>query len=148
MFLRVHIHSRRVSRVPLWREGVQVSSFYRWQKLLAAVKTFGYERRQWKSGLTPVDNDDAGPSSGFVPVKIRQNGLRAVAAERSAAEDFIVGCGGLRVELPNGVLIHVSAEMDGKRLGDIVIAAGQIPRSDSGSKICHVVQSEEESCRE
>ncbi len=45
-----------------------------------------------------------------MPVKIRPNGLRAVAAERSTAEDFIVGCGGLRVELPNGVVIHVSAE--------------------------------------
>jgi hypothetical protein len=27
-----------------------------------------------------------------------------------------------------------------------VIAAGQIPRSDSSSRICHAVQSEEESC--
>ncbi len=43
-------------------------------------------------------------------MKIRPNGLRAVAAERSTAEDFIVGCGGLRVEFPNGVVIHVSAE--------------------------------------
>ena len=127
--------------------GVHVSSFYRWQKLLAAVKSSGYERRQRKSVLTPVDDDDhADPSSGFVPVKIRQNGLRAVAAERQAAEDFVVGCGGLRVELPNGVVIHVSAELDGQRLGDIVIAAGQIPRSDSSSRICHAVQSEEESC--
>ncbi|MEY3459477.1 MAG: hypothetical protein RL215_2634 [Planctomycetota bacterium] len=58
----------------------------------------------------------------------------------------IGGRSGLRLELSNGVVIHVSAEIDGQRLGDIVIAAGQIPRSDSGSKIRHVVQSEEESC--
>ena len=101
--------SRRTVRECCQVAGVHVSSFYRWQKLLAAVKSSGYERRQRKSVLTPVDDDDAGPSSGFVPVKIRQNGLRAVAAERSAAEDFVVGCGGLRVELPNGVVIHVSA---------------------------------------
>ena len=83
--------------------GVHVSSFYRWQKLLAAAKTPSDAAPLRKSVLTPVDDADADPSSGFVPVKIRQNGLRAVAAERSAAEDFIVGCGGLRVELPNGV---------------------------------------------
>ena len=88
--------------------GVHVSSFYRWQKLLAAAKTTSDAAPQRKSVLTPVDDDDAGPSSGFVPVKIRQNGLRAVAAERSAEEDFIVGCGGLRVELPNGVVSHVT----------------------------------------
>jgi hypothetical protein len=125
-----------------------VSSFYRWQKLLAAAKTPSDAAPQRKSVLTPVDDDDddAGPSSGFVPVKIRQNGLRAMAAERSAAEDFIVGCGGLRVELPNGVVIHVSPEIDGQRLGDIVFAAGQIPRRESDSKIRHAVQSEEESC--
>ena len=126
--------------------GVHVSSFYRWQKLLAAAKSPSDAGPQRKSVLTPVDEDDAGPSSGFVPVKIRQNRLRAVAAERSAVKDFVVGCGGLRVELPNGVVIHVSAEMDGQRLGDIVIAAGQIPRSDSSSRICHAVQAEEESC--
>ena len=126
--------------------GVHVSSFYRWQKLLAAAKSPSVAAPQRKSVLTPVDEDDAGPSSGFVPVKIRQNRLRAVAAERSAVKDFVVGCGGLRVELPNGVVIHVSAEIDGQRLGDIVIAAGQIPRSDSSSRICHAVQAEEESC--
>jgi hypothetical protein len=127
--------------------GVHMSSFYCWQKLLATAKAPSDAAPLRKSVLTPVDDDDhAGPSSGFVPVKIRQNRLRAVAAERSAAEDFIVGCGGLRVELPNGVVIHVSAEIDGKRLGDIVIAAGQIPRSDSNSRICHAVQAEEESC--
>jgi hypothetical protein len=87
--------------------GVHVSSFYRWQKLLAASKSPSDAASLRKSVLTPVDDGDhAGPSSGFVPVKIRQNRLRAVAAERSAAENFIVGCGGLRVELPNCVVIR------------------------------------------
>ena len=33
----------------------------------------------------------------------------------------------LRIVLPNGVVIHVAGDLDGERLGDVVIAAGQIP---------------------
>ena len=32
-----------------------------------------------------------------------------------------------RIVLPNGVVIHVAGDLDGERLGDVVIAAGQIP---------------------
>ena len=32
----------------------------------------------------------------------------------------------MRIELPNGVVIHVSGDLDGQRLGDEIIAAGQI----------------------
>ena len=32
------------------------------------------------------------------------------------------------LELPNGVVIHVSGDLDGQRLGDVVVAAGQIRR--------------------
>jgi hypothetical protein len=49
---------------------VQVSSFYRWKQLLGMMKTSGDERRQRKLGLMPVGDADAGPSTGFVPVKI------------------------------------------------------------------------------
>ena len=118
--------------------GVHVSSFYRWQKLLAAVKSSGYERRQRKSVLTPVDDDDhADPSSGFVPVKIRQNGLRAVAAERSAAEDFVVGCGGLRVELPNGVVIHCYRTTGLRRIRSTYLSNAS--RKPAGSPIANAM---------
>jgi len=32
----------------------------------------------------------------------------------------------MRIELPNGVIIHVAGDLDGQRLGDVIIAAGQI----------------------
>ena len=32
----------------------------------------------------------------------------------------------MRIELPNGVIIHVVGDLDGQRLGDVIIAAGQI----------------------
>ncbi len=34
--------------------------------------------------------------------------------------------GSLRVELPNGVVIHLPDNLDGQRLGDVILAAGQI----------------------
>ncbi len=32
----------------------------------------------------------------------------------------------MRIELPNGVVIHVAGDLDGQRLGDVIVAAGQI----------------------
>ena len=42
----------------------------------------------------------------------------------------------LQDELPNGVVIHVAGDLDGQRLGDVIIAAGQI-RSDLPGATSH-----------
>ncbi len=33
---------------------------------------------------------------------------------------------GMRIELPNGVVIHAAGDLDGQRRSDVIIAVGQI----------------------
>jgi hypothetical protein len=51
----------------------------------------------------------------------------------------------MRIDLPNGVVIHVADDLDGQRLGDVIIAAGQIhsvlPGATSHSLLPHEVSS-------
>jgi hypothetical protein len=48
--------------------------------------------------------------------------------------------------LPNGVLIHVAGNLDGERLGDVVIAAGQIPGKATAVKSGGITASEVPPC--
>ena len=52
----------------------------------------------------------------------------------------------MRIELPNGVIIHVAADLDGQRLGDVIIAAGQIQQLLSGATSHGLKQHEVSSC--
>jgi hypothetical protein len=52
----------------------------------------------------------------------------------------------LTMTLPNGVVIHVSEDLDGQRLGDGVIAAGQIPRTSATTASCSEQVGEVLSC--
>ncbi len=42
----------------------------------------------------------------------------------------------MRIELPNGVVIHVADDLDGQRLGDVSIAADQVYSVLCGATIC------------
>jgi hypothetical protein len=53
---------------------------------------------------------------------------------------------GLQIVPPNGVVIHVAENLDGERLGDLVIAAGQIPGKAIAVTSCGSVASEVPSC--
>ena len=52
----------------------------------------------------------------------------------------------LRIVLPNGVVIHVAGDLDGERLGDVVIAAGQIPGKNTAVTSCDRIASEVPPC--
>ncbi len=61
----------------------------------------------------------------FLAVQVRGDDRKDSAATHSEALD--PSRTALRIVLPNGVVIHVAGNLDGERLGDMVIAAGQIP---------------------
>jgi len=110
-----------------WCEGasVSVASFYRWKKLLAEPQ--GARRRR---SAVPASGSKK-RTSQFVPVAVRQPGMRSDDSSPTASShDSIV-----RIEFPNGVVIHVSDTLDGQRLGDVIIAAGQVPCVPSGSTL-------------
>ena len=52
----------------------------------------------------------------------------------------------MRIELPNGVVIHVAGDLDGQRLGDVIIAAGQIHSVHAGATAHGLLQHEVPSC--
>ena len=104
--------------------GVSAASVYRWKKLLAASPGSGRHlarpvmrtARATKSSLATLP---------FVAVQVGDDDGKDSAATPSEALD--PSRTALRIVLPNGVLIHVAGDLDGERLGDVVIAAGQIP---------------------
>ena len=80
-------------------------------------------------------------ASQFVPIALRDtstlNGRpQSIASNHGSS---------MRIELPNGVIIHVAGDMDGQRLGDVIIAAGQIhialPGAASHGLLSHEVSS-------
>ena len=124
-------------------EGVSVASFYRWKKLL------GGTRRQ-RTGRG--DGRKAGRSPSFVPITLHQSTLertvhaadpRDYMAQGHSDEETV---GSLRVELPNGVVIHLPHNLDGQRLCDVILAAGQIASSSHGSIADRLQRSEIRSC--
>ena len=52
----------------------------------------------------------------------------------------------MRIELPIGVVIHVARDVDGQRLGDVIIAAGQISGVHSDMTTRGLLQHEVPSC--
>ena len=108
-----------------WCEGasVSVASFYRWKKLLAEPQ--GARRRR---SAVPASGSKK-RTSQFVPVAVRQPGMRSDDSSPTASSHGSI----VRIEFPNGVVIHVSDTLDGQRLGDVIIAAGQVPCVPSGS---------------
>ena len=100
--------------------GVSVASFYRWKRLLTAPQGPRRQRPARRSE-TPA----AGPkkqSSQFIPIAVRDS-----SASHSPLRRIVPDPGSsLRLELPNGVVIHVAGDLDGQRLGDVIVAAGQI----------------------
>ena len=105
-------------------EGVSAASFYRWKKLLTAPQRVVTDQRPrpkpqqiaaWVSGSIER-------SSGFVPITVREPSANSGPVHGSASDNR----SSVRIELPNGVVIHVAADLDGQRLGDVIIAVGQI----------------------
>jgi transposase-like protein len=112
--------------------GVSVASFYRWKKLLSEQKTAQGRRsvrslaegppRRRAEAATERSGVPAKRATRFVPVAVK-----GLAAGIDSPQSIGSGSGiSLRVELPNGVVIHVASDLDSQRLGDVVIAAGQI----------------------
>lgn len=104
-------------------EGVSVASFYRWKKLIEGTVQPRIGRGEGRAMA-------ASPS--FVPITLRPSGpdqkTRSVDSResRSQKDDVHTMVGSLRVEFPNGVVIHLPLDLDGQRLGDVILAAGQI----------------------
>jgi len=80
----------------------------------------------------------------FLAVQVRGDDGKDSAATPSEALD--PSRTALRIVLPNGVLIHVAGNLDGERLGDVVIAAGQIPGKATAVKSGGITASEVPPC--
>ena len=100
--------------------GVSVASFYRWKKLLTESQG---PRRLRSTQRTKVQaSDPKERASQFVPIALRDSSAHPGPPQSLASNDG----SSMRLELPNGVVIHVAGDLDGQRLGDVIIAAGQI----------------------
>ena len=120
--------------------GVSAASFYRWKKLLTEPQG---PRRLRSTERTEVQTSGRKKrASQFVPIALRDSSTNS-GSPKSIASD----CGNsLRIELPNGVVIHVAGDLDGQRLGDVIIAAGQIHRVLPGTTSHGLLQHEVSSC--
>ena len=110
--------------------GVSIASFYRWKKLLTEPQGARRPRSMRRSEVQA-----SGPkkqTSQFVPIALRDSST-SPGPPQSIASDH---GSSMRIELPNGVVIHVAGDLDGQRLGDVIIAAGQI-RSDLPGATSH-----------
>ena len=120
--------------------GVSVASFYRWKKLLTEPQG---PRRLRSTQRTEVQA--SGPetrASQFVPI-----GLRDSSTSPGPPQTIASGHGSsMRLELPNGVVIHMTGELDGQRLGDVIIAAGQIHSVHTDMTTRDLPQHEVSSC--
>ena len=102
--------------------GVSVASFYRWKKLLTEPQG---ARRLRSTRRTEVQaSGPAKRASQFVPIALRHSSTSPGPPQSIASSHG----SSMRIELPNGVVIHVAGDLDGQRLGDVIIAAGQIPQ--------------------
>ena len=120
--------------------GVSVASFYRWKKLLTEPQG---PRRLRSTRRTEVQASGRKKRmSQFVPIVQRHSSTSPVPPQ-----SFALNHGSsMRVELPNGVIIHVAADLDGQRLGDVIIAAGQIQGVRAGARTHGLKQHEVSSC--
>ena len=98
--------------------GVSVASFYRWKKLLTESQG---PRRLRSTQRTKVQaSDPEERASQFVPIAVRDSSTHP--GPQSIGSDH---GGSMRIELPNGVIIHVAGDLDGQRLGDVIIEIGR-----------------------
>ncbi len=81
-------------------------------------------------------------ASQFVPIALRDS-LTSPGPPQNIASDH---GSSIRIELPNGVVIHVAGDLDGQRLGDVIIAAGQIPQLLPGATATGLLEHEVSSC--
>lgn len=100
--------------------GVSVASFYRWKKLLAEPQ--GARRARATRRTEVRASGSLKRASQFVPIALRDLSTGPVPPQS------IASCqgSGMRIELPNGVVIHLAGDLDGQRLGDVIVAAGQV----------------------
>ena len=120
--------------------GVSVASFYRWKKMLTESQG---PRRLRSTQRTKVQA--SGPeerASQFVPIAVRDSSTQFGPPQSFASDHG----SSMRIELPNGVVIHVGGDLDGQRLGDVIIAAGQIHSVLSGATTHARLQHEVSSC--
>lgn len=121
--------------------GISVASFYRWKRLLAESR--GTPRQ--RAGRRSAGTSSSGlreRTSRFVPIAVRAS---SAGADLSGSRSSESGSS-LRIELPNGVVIHAAGDLDGQRLGDVIIAAGQIPAQHAGSSTANLQQPEVVTC--
>lgn len=120
--------------------GVSVASFYRWKKLLTEPQ--GPRRlRSPRRTEVPASGRKKRPSQ-FVPIVQRDSSTSPVPPQSIASSHG----SSMRIELPNGVLIHVAGDLDGQRLGDVIIAAGQIHSRQLGATTHGLLQHGVSSC--
>ena len=81
-------------------------------------------------------------SSHFVPIALRDS-----SASPDPPQSILPNHGNsMRIELPNGVVVQLTGDLDGQRLGDVIIAAGQIRRDLPGATSHGLSQHEVLSC--
>ena len=119
---------------------VSVASFYRWKKLLAEPQ--GARRRRSTQRSAVRASGSTKRISQFVPIAVRQPGMRSDDSSPTVSSHG----SSLRIELPNGVVIHVVGDLDGQRLGDVIIAAGQIQSVHANMTTRDLTQHEVPSC--
>jgi hypothetical protein len=111
-------------------DGVSVASFYRWKKLLSKSG----RQRAGRGSRRQIEQPPA-----FIPITLHHSVLAPTMSADDSSDNMAQGhsddgtVGSLRVELPNGVVIHLPHNLDGQRLGDVILAAGQIESSSHGA---------------
>ena len=120
--------------------GVSVASFYRWKRLLREAQGLQRCRSTLRSEVQA-----SGPKKRtcqFVPIALRDSSASPGPPQSIASNHG----NSMRLELPNGVVIHVAGDLDGQRLGDVIIAAGQIHSVLQGVTAHGLLQHEVLSC--
>ena len=116
--------------------GVSVASFYRWKKLLAEPQS--PRQRQVTRRSKVQASGSKKRSSHFVPIALRDS-----SASPDPPQSILPNHGNsMRIELPNGVVIQLTGDLDSQRLGDVIIAAGQIRSALSGATLRGLSQHE------
>jgi hypothetical protein len=123
--------------------GVSAASVYRWKKLRAESPVPG--RHPAGPGKRPAGATKSSRSTlPFLAVQVQRADRQVNPARPSEPLDSSRSV--LRIVLPNGVVIHAAGDLDGERLGDVVIAAGQIPGKITAVASFDGVSSEVPSC--
>jgi len=124
--------------------GVSAASVYRWKKLLAESSVPGRHRASPGKRTAAAMKNSPPLTLPLVAVRVRGNDQQFSSARPSDAIESSRSA--LRIVLPNGVVIHVAGDVDGERLGDVVIAAGQIPGKATAVKSGGITASEVPPC--